>query len=76
MPIGAGSALGWGYLWEMGTLTGESFAEPATGFRRCSTRSTQVPVKIRPGVYWTTARIFTVDDVIYTITSCFKYRDH
>lgn len=68
--------LGWGYLWEMDTSTGESYAELADGFPEVLNDDyTKFRVKIRPGVYWSDGEEFTTDDMIYTIDTAFKYRD-
>ena len=59
--------LGWGYLWEMDTATGESYPELADGFPEVlNDEHTQFRVKIRPGIYWSDGVEFTVDDIIYT----------
>jgi len=68
--------LGWSYLWEMDTATGESYPEMADGFPEVLNDDyTKFRVKIRPGIYWSDGEEFTVDDMIYTIETAFKYRD-
>lgn len=68
--------LGWSYLWEMDTATGESYPELADGFPEVlNDEHTKFRVKIRPGVYWSDGEEFTVDDMIFTIDTAFKYRD-
>ncbi len=68
--------LGWSYLWEMDTATGESYPELADGFPEIlNDDNTKFRVKIRPGVYWSDGEEFTVDDMIFTIDTAFKYRD-
>ena len=68
--------LAWGYLWEMDTATGQSYPELADGFPEVLNEDhTRFRVKIRPGVYWSDGEEFTVDDMIYTMETAFKYRD-
>jgi peptide/nickel transport system substrate-binding protein len=68
--------LGWSYLWEMDTATGQSYPELADGFPEVlNDEHTRFRVKIRPGVYWSDGEEFTVNDIIYSIETAFKYRD-
>jgi peptide/nickel transport system substrate-binding protein len=68
--------LGWGYLWEMDTATGESYPEMADGFPEVlNDDHTHFRIKIRPGIYWSDGEELTVDDFIFTLETSFKYRD-
>lgn len=68
--------LGWSYLWEMDTSTGESYPELAAGFPEVlNDDHTKFRVKIREGVHWSDGEEFTTDDIIFTIDTAFKYRD-
>ncbi|KKB07065.1 hypothetical protein VE25_19660 [Devosia geojensis] len=68
--------LGWSFLWEMDTATGESYPELADGFPEVlNDERTQFRVKLREGVYWSDGVEFTADDVIYTLETAFKYRE-
>jgi peptide/nickel transport system substrate-binding protein len=68
--------LGWGYLWEMDTATGESYPELADGFPEVlNDEHTRFRIKIRPGIYWSDGEEFTVDDILFSIDTAFKYRD-
>ncbi len=68
--------LGWSYLWEMDTSTGESYPELADGFPEVlNDEHTKFRVKIREGVYWSDGEEFTTDDIIFSIDTAFKYRD-
>ncbi len=68
--------LGWSYLWEMDTSTGESYPELAVGFPEVlNDDHTKFRIKIREGVHWSDGEEFTTDDIIFTIDTAFKYRD-
>jgi peptide/nickel transport system substrate-binding protein len=68
--------LGWSFLWEMDTATGESYPELADGFPEVlNDERTQFRVKLREGVYWSDGVEFTADDVIFTLETAFKYRE-
>lgn len=68
--------LGWGWLWEMDTATGVSYPELAAGpVEVLNDEHTKFRIKIRPGVYWSDGVEFTVDDIIYTLDTTFKYKD-
>ena len=68
--------LGWGWLWEMDTSNGVSYPELAEGMPEVlNPEHTKFRVKIRPGVYWSDGVEFTVDDIIYTLDTTFKYKD-
>jgi peptide/nickel transport system substrate-binding protein len=68
--------LGWSWLWEMDTATGVSYPELAAGpVEVLNDEHTKFRVKIRPGVFWSDGVEFTVDDIIYTLDTTFKYRD-
>ena len=60
--------LGWGYLWEMDTGTGESYPELADGMPEVLNKEyTQFRIKIKKGIYWSDGVEFTVDDILYTL---------
>lgn len=68
--------LGWSWLWEMDTATGQSYPELAAGpVEVLNPERTKFRIKIRPGVYWSDGVEFTVDDIIYTLDTTFKYKD-
>ncbi|WP_199823694.1 ABC transporter substrate-binding protein [Labrenzia sp. OB1] len=68
--------LGWSYLWEMDTSTGESYPELADGFPEVlNDDHTKFRIKIREGVHWSDGEEFTTDDIIFSIDTAFKYRD-
>jgi peptide/nickel transport system substrate-binding protein len=68
--------LGWSFLWEMNTATGESYPELADGFPEVlNDEHTQFRIKIRQGVYWSDGVELTADDFIYTLETAFKHRD-
>jgi peptide/nickel transport system substrate-binding protein len=68
--------LGWSFLWEMDTATGQSYPELAAGpVEVLNPEHTKFRVKIRPGVFWSDGVEFTVDDLIYTLDTSFKYKD-
>lgn len=68
--------LGWGYLWEMDTATGESYPEMAEGFPEVlNDEHTQFRIKIRKGITWSDGVEFTTDDIIYSLDTAFKYRE-
>src|SRR5215469_2353667 len=60
--------LGWGYLWEMNTATGQSYGELASDLPIVLNKQhTQFLVKLKQGIYWSDGVEFTADDVIYTL---------
>jgi peptide/nickel transport system substrate-binding protein len=68
--------LGWSFLWEMDTATGQSYPELADGFPEVlNDEHTQFRIKIRQGVYWSDGVELTADDFIYTLETAFKHRD-
>lgn len=68
--------LGWSFLWEMDTATGQSYPELAAGpVEVLNPEHTKFRIKIRPGVFWSDGVEFTVDDLIYTLDTSFKYKD-
>src|SRR5690606_30328314 len=68
--------LGWGYLWEMDTATGKSYPEMADGFPEVlNEENTKFRIKIRKGITWSDGVEFTVDDIIFSYDTAFKYRD-
>ena len=59
--------LGWSFLWEMDTATGESYPELAAGpVEVLNDEHTKFRIKIRPGVFWSDGVEFTADDVVFT----------
>lgn len=68
--------LGWGYLWEMDTATGESYPEMADGMPEVlNPEHTQFRIKIRKGITWSDGVEFTTDDIIFSLDTAFKYRE-
>jgi peptide/nickel transport system substrate-binding protein len=68
--------LGWSFLWEMDTATGQSYPELADGpVEVLNPEHTKFRIKIRPGVFWSDGVEFTTDDLIYTLDIIFKYKD-
>ena len=68
--------LGWGFLWETDTATGESYPELAAGpVEVLNPEHTKFRVKLREGVYWSDGVEFTADDIIYTLDISFKHKD-
>lgn len=68
--------LGWSWLWEMDTATGQSYPELAAGpVEVLNPEHTKFRVKIRPGVFWSDGVEFTTDDIIYTLDTTFKFKD-
>ncbi len=68
--------LGWGYLWERDTATGESYPELADGMPEVlNDEHTRFRVKLKKGIYWSDGVEFTADDVIYTLDVYFRDRD-
>jgi peptide/nickel transport system substrate-binding protein len=60
--------LGWGYLWETDTGTGESYPELAAELPEVlNEEHTQFRVKLKEGIYWSDGVEFTADDVVYTV---------
>lgn len=60
--------LAWGYLWEMDTATGKSYAELAADLPKIlDDQHTQFQVTLKKGIYWSDGVEFTADDVIYTL---------
>ncbi len=68
--------LGWGYLWETDTGTGESYPELADGPAEVLNEEyTQFRIKIKKGIYWSDGVEFTVDDIIYTFDTIMANKD-
>lgn len=68
--------LGWGYLWEMDTGTGESYPELAAEMPEVlNDEHTRFRVKLKEGIYWSDGVEFTADDVIYTLDTYFAGQD-
>ncbi len=68
--------LGWGYLWENDTGTGNSYPELAAEMPEVlNSENTKFRIKLKKGIYWSDGVEFTADDVIYTLETIFKYQD-
>lgn len=68
--------LGWGYLWEMDTATGQSYPELAADLPKVlDDQHTQFEVSLKKGIYWSDGVEFTADDVIYTLDTYFEHKD-
>ena len=68
--------LGWSFLWETDTATGESYPELAAGpVEVLNDEHTKFRVKLREGVFWSDGVEFTADDIIYTLDVSFKHKD-
>ncbi|MCA9883078.1 MAG: ABC transporter substrate-binding protein [Anaerolineaceae bacterium] len=60
--------LGWGFLWETDTGTGESYPELAAEMPiPLNDEFTSFEVRLKQGVYWSDGEEFTADDVIFTL---------
>jgi peptide/nickel transport system substrate-binding protein len=67
--------LGWSWLWEMDTSTGQSYPELADGFPEVlNAENTQFRIKIRPGVFWSDGVEFTTADIDYTLATTMAHR--
>lgn len=65
--------LGWGYLWETDTGTGESYPEVAAEMPiPLNDEFTSFEVRLKEGVYWSDGVELTADDVIYTLDTYFN----
>lgn len=68
--------LGWGFLWEMDTGTGQSYPELAADLPEVlNEEHTKFRVKLKEGIYWSDGVEFTADDVVYTLEVYFRDRD-
>jgi peptide/nickel transport system substrate-binding protein len=68
--------LGWGFLWEMDTGTGQSYPELAADMPEVlNEEHTKFRVKLKEGIYWSDGVEFTADDVVYTLEVYFRDRD-
>lgn len=68
--------LGWGYLWEMDTGTGQSYPELAAEMPEVlNDEHTRFRVKLKEGIYWSDGVEFTADDVVYTLEVYFRDKD-
>lgn len=64
--------LGWGFLWETDTGTGESYPELAEAMPEVlNDEHTQFRIKLKEGIYWSDGVEFTTDDIIYTFDAYF-----
>ena len=68
--------LGWGFLWETDTGTGESYPELAEAMPEVlNEEHTQFRIKLKEGIYWSDGVEFTTDDVIYTLDTYFNEQE-
>lgn len=68
--------LGWSFLWEMDTATGQSYPELAAGpVEVLNPEHTKFRVTLRKGVYWSDGVELTADDFIYTLDTAMKFKD-
>lgn len=68
--------LGWGFLWETDTGTGESYPELAAAMPEVlNDEYTRFRVTLKEGIYWSDGVEFTTDDIIYTLDTYFKDRE-
>ena len=68
--------LGWGFLWETDTGTGESYPELAESMPEVlNDEHTQFRIKLKEGIYWSDGVEFTTDDIIYTLDTYFAGRE-
>ena len=68
--------LGWGWLYETDTGTGESYGELAAEMpQTLNDEHTKFRIKLKEGIYWSDCEEFTVDDVIYTFKTKFECVD-
>jgi peptide/nickel transport system substrate-binding protein len=68
--------LGWGYLWEMDTGTGQSYPELAAEMPEVlNDEHTRFRIKLKEGIYWSDGVEFTADDVIFTLDTYFAGRE-
>ncbi len=68
--------LGWAWLWETDTGTGESYGELAAGpVEVLNDEHTKFRFTLKKGIYWSDGVEFTADDVIYTLDTNFACKD-
>jgi peptide/nickel transport system substrate-binding protein len=68
--------LGWGFLWETDTGTGESYPELAAAMPEVlNDEHTKFRITLKEGIYWSDGVEFTTDDIIYTLDTYFKDKD-
>ncbi|MBX2999916.1 MAG: ABC transporter substrate-binding protein [Caldilineaceae bacterium] len=68
--------LGWGFLWETDTGTGESYPELAAAMPEVlNDEHTKFRVTLKEGIYWSDGVEFTTDDIIYTLDTYFRDKD-
>jgi len=64
--------LGWGFLWETDTGTGESYPEVAAEMPvPLNDEFTSFEVRLRDDLYWSDGEQFNADDVIFTLDTYF-----
>ena len=68
--------LGWGFLWETDTGTGESYPELAAAMPEVlNDEHTRFRITLKDGIYWSDGVEFTTDDIIYTLDTYFRDRE-
>ncbi len=68
--------LGFGYLWETDTGTGESYGELAAGpAEALNDEHTKFRINLKEGIYWSDGVEFTADDIIYSLDTYFACQD-
>ena len=68
--------LGWGFLWETDTGTGESYPELAAAMPEVlNDEHTRFRITLKEGIYWSDGVEFTTDDIIYTLDTYFRDRE-
>ena len=68
--------LGWGFLWETDTGTGESYPELAAAMPEpLNEEHTRFRVTLKKGIYWSDGVEFTADDVVYTLDQYFQHKN-
>jgi peptide/nickel transport system substrate-binding protein len=68
--------LGWGFLWETDTGTGESYPELAAAMPEVlNEEHTRFRITLKEGIYWSDGVEFTTDDIIYTLDTYFRDRE-
>ena len=68
--------LGWGWLYETDTGTGESYGELAASMPEVlNEEHTKFRITLKEGIYWSDGVEFTADDIIYTFETNFECVD-
>lgn len=68
--------LGWGFLWEMDTGSGQSYPELAADMPEVlNDEHTRFRVTLKEGIYWSDGVELTADDLIFTLDTYFAGRE-